>query len=189
VTNLPSASAPDGVVYGAVGQGGGVAMSWYAEAMRRVGRTRWFAAVGSRLAPPLDRLLHRVSGGRLHVAESFLPTLLLTTTGRRSGEPRAKPLAYVRDGSAFVVVGTNWGDTSHPAWTHNLRAEPHAVVEARGERYDVIARELDADAAARLWPRFLEMWPAYATYRERTSRAPRMFALHPAGVSPPAEPR
>ena len=127
-------------------------MSWYAEAMRRAGRTRWFAAVGSRLAPPVDRLLHRLSGGRLHVAESFLPTLLLTTTGRRSGEPRTQPLAYVRDGAAFVVVGTNWGGTTHPAWTHNLRAEPRAVVEARGERYDVVARELDDEEAARIFP-------------------------------------
>lgn len=154
-------------------------MSWYARVMRRAGQTRWFAWLGRRIAPPVDRFLHRVSGGRLHAAEAFLPTLLLTTTGRRSGQSRTQPLAYVEVGGTSYVVGTNWGGEHHPAWTHNLVADPHATVERRGHAVAVEARLVDADERARLWPRFVEMWPAYERYLERTDRTPRMFALEP----------
>lgn len=152
-------------------------MRWYADALRRWGTTPWFAAVGRRLAPALDRALHRVSGGRVHLSESFLPVLLLTTRGRRSGQLRHHPLAYVEVDGVHHVVGTNWGGEAHPAWTYNLRAEPRAIVEAKGERWSVRARELDADEFAAVWPRFVALWPAYGSYLERTDREPRMFAL------------
>lgn len=154
-------------------------MSWYAAAMRRLGHTTSFARVGSRVAPSLDRFLHRVSGGRLHVAESFLPTLVLTTTGRRSGEPRRQPLAYVEVDETVYVVGTNWGGERHPAWTHNLLADPSATMERKGGSTPVRGRLADEEEHARVWPRFVEMWPAYATYLDRTDRTPRMFALEP----------
>ena len=159
-------------------------MSWYADAMRRLGHTSWFARVGSRIAPPLDRFLHRVSGGRWHVAESFLPTLVLTTRGRRSGQPRRQPLAYVEVDGTVYVVGTNWGGTSHPAWTYNLLDQPAATMERRGASTAVRGRLVDPDEHARTWPHFLAMWPAYETYLERTDREPRMFALEPTRETP-----
>lgn len=157
-------------------------MSWYAKLMRRLGHTSSFAWFGSRVAPPLDRFLHRVSGGRLHVAESFLPTLVLTTMGRRSGQPRRQPLAYVEFGGALYVVGTNWGGPHHPAWTYNLLADPAATVERHGTSTPVLARPVDEDGEfERVWARFVDIWPAYETYLERTERDPRLFALEPAG--------
>lgn len=156
-------------------------MSWYAGLMRRLGHTTFFARFGSRVAPPLDRFLHRVSGGRLHVAESFLPTLILTTTGRRSGQARQQPLAYVEVDGTLYVVGTNWGGENHPAWTYNLLADPEARVERRGTSTRVETRLVDEDDEfARAWARFVDIWPAYETYLERTDRDPRMFALEPA---------
>jgi deazaflavin-dependent oxidoreductase (nitroreductase family) len=148
------------------------------ELARRIGSTRWFARVGRRIAPPIDRAVLRLTGGRVHVADALLPTLTLTTTGRRSGQPRRSPLGYVREGDTFHVVGTNWGGDAHPSWTHNLAADPHAIIEVRGRRHRVTAREVtDPDAYTRLWSRFVETWPAYRAYLERTTRRPRMFAL------------
>lgn len=154
-------------------------MGWYAAAMRRLGRTTWYAAVGRRLGPPVDRFLHRATGGRVHVSESFLPVLILTTRGRRSGRLRDQPLAYVVVDGVHHVVGTNWGGPNHPAWTYNLEADPRATIEAKGRRLSVRATRLDDDAFARVWPRFVELWPAYETYLERTDRRPHMFALEP----------
>lgn len=147
------------------------------ELARRIGSTRWFARLGRRLAPPIDRAVLRLTGGRVHVADALLPTLSLTTVGRRSGQPRHSPLGYVRDGDTFYVVGTNWGGQAHPGWTYNLDAEPVATIEARGRRHRVTAREVDADEYDRVWARFVETWPAYGAYLERTDRRPRMFAL------------
>lgn len=152
-------------------------MGWYAEAMRRLGHTSWFATIGSRIAPPVDRFLHRISGGRLHAAESFLPTLMLTTTGRRSGQLRRQPLAYVEVDGTVYVVGTNWGGESHPGWTYNLIEEPTATIERKARATPVKARLLDAQEKKRIWPHFVALWPAYETYLARTDRAPRMFAL------------
>lgn len=159
-------------------------MGWYADAMRRLGHTRFFATVGSRLAPTIDRALHRVSGGRLHAAESFLPTLILTTTGRRSGEPRSQPLAYVEPDGVPHVVGTNWGGEQHPAWTWNLLAHPDATIERRGRVERVRARLLEPGEHAEVWPHFVALWPAYETYLERIDREVRMFALEPVTEHP-----
>lgn len=153
------------------------------ELARRIGSARWFARLGRHLAPPIDRAVLRLTGGRIHVADALLPTLTLTTVGRRSGQPRRSPLGYVRDGDAFYVVGTNWGGPSHPGWTYNLDAEPAATIEVRGRRHRVIAREVDGDEYDRAWARFVDRWPAYGAYLERTDRRPRMFALVPAAES------
>jgi deazaflavin-dependent oxidoreductase (nitroreductase family) len=153
----------------------------FARFMRRLGATRFFARVAPKVAPPLDRFVHRISGGRWHVADSFLPTLMLTSTGRRSGQARQQPLAYVAHDGGWVVVGTNFGQDHHPAWTHNLLATPTATVEVAGRTADVEARLLDGPDRDRAWRAFVEMWPAYELYLERSHREPRMFHLVPLG--------
>lgn len=129
--------------------------------------------------PPIDRMLHRRTGGRVHLTESFMPTLILTTTGRRSGLPRAMPLAYIRHDDAWIVTGTNYGGASHPGWSWNLLDDPQATVEVHGETIPVTARLLDDDERARVWPDLVRMWPAYDDYIERSGRDMRVFALHP----------
>src|SRR3954471_6164039 len=99
-------------------------MGRYAALLRRLGHQRWFAVLGRRLVP-VDRWLQRRTRGRLTIiGPVVLPGLLLTTTGKRSGLPRTQPLLYVRDDEGWVVVGSNWGQTAHPAWTTNLLAAP-----------------------------------------------------------------
>jgi deazaflavin-dependent oxidoreductase (nitroreductase family) len=104
----------------------------FATFVRRLGHRRWFSQVG-RVMVPVDRLLSRLTRGRLVALRMpGLPCMLITTTGRRSGQPRITPLLYARDGDAFVVVASNWGQRHHPAWSTNLLADPAASVTVGG---------------------------------------------------------
>lgn len=146
---------------------------------RRLSRRSWYTALGKALITPVDRFLHRVTGGRFTLGETIFPTLMLTTTGRRSGRPRTAPLVYVEDGDAWIVVGTNFGGRSHPGWTWNLLADPEAEVQLDGRRVPVRAERIDPGEMDRYWPRFDELYPGYQDYREGVSREIRMFRLVP----------
>ncbi len=143
--------------------------------VERAGHTRWFAAVMKRLIPPVDLLLYRRFGGR----GAGPPTLLLTTVGRKSGRERTVPLSYVRHGDGIAVVASNWGQRHHPAWSENLLANPEAQVRIGREVLEYRARRANPEEKARIWPRFVEMWPAYDTYRTRSGRDIRVFILEP----------
>ena len=96
---------------------------------QRVAGSGPFKVVGPKVVPPLDRLLHRLTGGRVLLSRALLPGLVLTTTGRRSGQPRPTPLMCVPEPEGtWLVLGSNFGQDSHPAWTGNLLAEPRASV-------------------------------------------------------------
>ena len=152
----------------------------WGRAVQRIASSAWFGKVMPRILPPIDRLLHRLTGGRVLISQLLVPTLLLTTTGRRSGEPRDVPLACVTEpGDTFVVVGSNFGQTHHPAWTVNLMADPQATVTWRRHRIPVEAELLDDDAKAAVWSDLLRIWPTYDTYVERSGRNLRAFRLRP----------
>ncbi|HVB26592.1 MAG TPA: nitroreductase/quinone reductase family protein [Mycobacteriales bacterium] len=149
----------------------------YEALLRRWGHRRWFAAVGRRLVP-LDRLVVRASKGRLStIGRHGLPTLILTTRGRRSGIERSVPLLFARDADAIIVTASNWGQPHHPAWSANLLAEPHATVEVDGARVPVRAQLVDDAERARLWDLVTTVWPAYDTYAARAGRDIRLFRL------------
>ncbi|HET8658299.1 MAG TPA: nitroreductase/quinone reductase family protein [Micromonosporaceae bacterium] len=146
--------------------------------VQRLGHKPWFARLGRALVP-VDRLIGRLTGGRL-VALGLAPSLLLTTTGRRSGQPRTSPLLYAQDGGAFVVIGSNWGQGRQPAWSGNLIADPRAVVSVKGRRVPVRATLVEGADRERLRRLLLERWPAYATYEQRAAgRHLRIFRLDP----------
>jgi deazaflavin-dependent oxidoreductase (nitroreductase family) len=151
----------------------------YADLLRRLGHHRWFARLGRALTP-LDRRLQRLTGGRVSgIGPTVLPELLLTTTGRTSGLPRQVPLLYARDGDAFVVVASNWGQQHHPAWSGNLLADPHATVDVHGATTNVLAHLAAPAEKDRVWPLVLAVWPAYDTYEARSGRDLRVFLLDP----------
>jgi deazaflavin-dependent oxidoreductase (nitroreductase family) len=156
-------------------------MSRYRSLVRRVGHTRWFAALGPRLMP-VDRLIARISKGRWSVVGRHrLPSLLLTTTGRRTGQPRTNPLLYARDGDAYVVAGSNFGQQHHPAWTGNLLVRPQATVTVDGAPVPVLAMLVTGADRERLWRQLTRVWPAYQTYQGWISgRDIRVFRLVPA---------
>ncbi|MDO3648936.1 nitroreductase/quinone reductase family protein [Nocardia mangyaensis] len=131
-----------------------------------------------RTVTPLDRaLLERTDAKYTVLGPIGAPVILLTTTGRKSGAARTQPLLYVHDGDTLYVVGSNFGQANHPAWTANLLADPAATVAIAGERIPVTATLVpDADKEP-IFTRFIEITGAYAAYRDRTTRNLRVFAL------------
>jgi deazaflavin-dependent oxidoreductase (nitroreductase family) len=125
-----------------------------------------FVRVMSRVNIALYRGTRGKIGGRVGKA----PILLLTTTGRRTGAKRTTPLLYLRDGDRIAVVASYGGRPSHPAWYLNLKANPPVEVQVGRERFAAIARTATPDERAQLWSRLVEMYPAYASYEQRTSR-------------------
>lgn len=115
----------------------------------------------------------RLSGGRMK--RSFLfaggqPVLALTTTGRRSGQPRSTVIACMPDGNDLVVVPSNAGQERAPAWWLNLQADPRAEVDFRGEHRAVRARRASAEEEAKLWPRILKQYAGFEDYRRMADR-------------------
>jgi deazaflavin-dependent oxidoreductase (nitroreductase family) len=148
--------------------------------MQRLAGSPGFARIAPHVVPPIDRLLHRISGGRIVMSSGLLPILVLTTTGARSGRPRTSPLATLpqRDGT-FLVVGSNFGKEHHPAWTGNLIKTPDATISFRGREVPVTAHLLDDDEKAEVWPLLTAMWPTFDRYVERSGRDLRVFRLAP----------
>jgi deazaflavin-dependent oxidoreductase (nitroreductase family) len=133
------------------------------------------------LAQPLDRLLLPLSQGRLTFSRLFYPTLLLTTTGARSGLPRATPLIYFRDGERIVLVASNYGDERHPAWYHNLRANPRVLVTVGGREAPYSAREALGAERDELWRQAVAFYGGYAAYQRRApARLIPIVVLEPA---------
>ncbi|MFG1647341.1 nitroreductase family deazaflavin-dependent oxidoreductase [Amycolatopsis sp. NPDC049252] len=126
-----------------------------------------------------DKKLHKVFGGRVSlVALAGLPSLRLTTTGRKSGLPRSTNLLYFPHGDDFVLTGSNWGRPNNPAWTLNLRADPKAEVALAGRPVAVVARELEGEEYAAMWRELLEFWPGYAMEQEEAGRPLPVFVLN-----------
>ena len=153
-------------------------MSARAQAMRALGKRRWFAAAGRRFGAPLDRVIYRATDGRLASTVGVVPTMLLTTTGRRSGRPRTTPVMYLGDGESFVISSENFGQRRPAAWPLNLAANPHATVQVGSETLACRARLLADDEADCYWGQLVEAWPAHETYRSR-SGARKTFILEP----------
>ncbi|MEU4315328.1 nitroreductase family deazaflavin-dependent oxidoreductase [Nocardia sp. NPDC024068] len=137
--------------------------------------------VGSRIIralTPLDRrVLERTDARYTLLGPIGAPVILLTTTGRRSGQPRTQPLLCVHDGATLYVIGSNFGQEHHPAWTANLLANPDATVAVAGERIPVTAALVTDESGEQIFQRFVEITGAYAAYRTRTHRDLRIFAL------------
>jgi deazaflavin-dependent oxidoreductase (nitroreductase family) len=97
-------------------------------------------------------------------------TLLLTTTGRRSGEERVHPLIYGRHGNDYLVVASKGGAPSHPAWYLNLEANHEVEVQVMGDKFHARARTATPEEKVDLWPIMTKEWPAYDQYQTKTDR-------------------
>ncbi|SNS78836.1 deazaflavin-dependent oxidoreductase, nitroreductase family [Actinomadura meyerae] len=146
----------------------------------RVSGAAWFAKVGPKVVPHVDRALHRATGGRLMLGQLLVPSLVLTATGAKSGLPRRTPLACLPDpAGGWYVVGSNFGREKHPAWTGNLIKNPSAEVSFQGRTVPVTAHLLDDRERKEIWPRLTAVWPVYDSYVERAQRELRVFHLTP----------
>ena len=99
-----------------------------------------------------------------------VPTLLLTTTGRKSGTKRRTALIYGRDAADDVVVASKGGDPEHPAWYLNLEADPQVEVQVLDDLFPATARTATGEERERLWALMRAIWPAYDDYQTRTDR-------------------
>jgi deazaflavin-dependent oxidoreductase (nitroreductase family) len=96
--------------------------------------------------------------------------LILTTTGRRSGEPRSTPLIYCKHGGDHVVVASKGGAEEHPAWYLNLSESPEVTVQVRGDRFKAHARTATDEEKPELWRMMTGRWPPYEEYQRKTRR-------------------
>jgi deazaflavin-dependent oxidoreductase (nitroreductase family) len=110
-----------------------------------------------------------------------VPTLILTTTGRRSGEPRPTPLIYGRRGDDYLVVASKGGAPEPPAWYLNLSDSPDVQVQVKADRFPARARIATAEEKPELWRTMAEIWPAYDEYQGNTDRDIPVVVLERAG--------
>jgi deazaflavin-dependent oxidoreductase (nitroreductase family) len=156
----------------------------YRRVLLKLGEQHWFGGLTNKVVAPADAFLYSRSGGRLslmHVGNrrGALQTLLLTTTGRKSGQQRTTPVLYLEHGDSVVVVASNFGAERHPAWSANLRADPNATIQVRNRHSRVRARRATEEEKEALWPQLLEVYPTWEVYRGKTDRSFRAFFLEP----------
>ena len=130
----------------------------------------------------LHRVMLKVSGLRLGWTAGRMPALRLTTTGRRSGEPRSLMLTSQHQiGDTMVIVASKGGDDRNPEWFLNLREHPTVEVETRGAIRTMTAREATAEERAELWPIITADYANYAGYQRKTDREIPLVLLEPLG--------
>jgi deazaflavin-dependent oxidoreductase (nitroreductase family) len=122
---------------------------------------------------------YRETDGEVGYIWNGAPILLLTTTGRRSGEQKTSALIFGRDGDDYLIVGSMGGAPKHPSWYLNLSANPDVEIQVRGDRIPAVARTASDDEKARLWQIMTEVWPNYDVYQTRTDRSIPVVVISP----------
>jgi deazaflavin-dependent oxidoreductase (nitroreductase family) len=138
--------------------------------LRRIGYVLLGEVATTRLFYGLHRAIYRLSGGRIFARSVGCPVVLLTTTGRKSGEPRTAPIFGFQKGQSVVVVPSNAGKKHYPSWYFNLRSNPQAQVQLGSQLWQVRAREATLEERERLWPFLASQYGGYDVYRQRTDR-------------------
>ncbi|PPL14511.1 nitroreductase family deazaflavin-dependent oxidoreductase [Microterricola pindariensis] len=150
--------------------------------------TRVFRWAAPTVLPVLERVVTRLSGGRVQLSGLLVPSLVLHTVGAKSGAVRDTELMYTPDGrGSALVAGTSFARDKHPAWSYNLLAHPDAAITVRGRRMPVRAELLRGEEREAAWRLIEAQWPGYRGYERESGRAVRLFRLRlqPAGIRPP----
>ena len=140
----------------------------FTRAVQRLGHVRSFTVVIRYAGSKLDRVRYRASGGRITLTGPSLPTMLLTTRGRKTGKPRMVQVFYVRDGHNLVAACENFGLAAPAGWPANLRADPLVTIRIGSTVGRYRARPATKAETERAMPRLLSVWPAHDTYLNRT---------------------
>jgi deazaflavin-dependent oxidoreductase (nitroreductase family) len=122
---------------------------------------------------------YRATDGEVGYVWNDAPILLLTTTGRRSGELRTSALIFGRDGDDYLVVASMGGAPRHPSWYLNITEHPAAEIQVRADRIPVVGRTASDDEKERLWRIMTDVWPNYDVYQTRTDRTIPVVVLSP----------
>jgi deazaflavin-dependent oxidoreductase (nitroreductase family) len=114
---------------------------------------------------------YRETGGKVgHIWKEDSTVLLLTTKGRKTGEPTTTPLIYAEDGDRYVIVASQGGAPEHPGWYRNLSKDPNVELQVEAEVFPARARTAEGEERERLWRLANEVWPHYESYQRRTGR-------------------
>jgi deazaflavin-dependent oxidoreductase (nitroreductase family) len=150
-----------------------------------VPRQRWFR--NSRFLAVLLKYfarahiwVYRRTNGRLGARLLWFPAALLTTTGRKSGEPRTTPTLYLRDGDRVILPASFGGRAENPTWCRNLKENPTVELQIRAERLRLSARDANDEERSRYWSPLIKMYPPYRGYREATDRVIPLVVCEPA---------
>jgi F420H(2)-dependent quinone reductase len=133
-----------------------------------------------KLLLPLLIFLYRVTSGRIAGSMNGTAVLLLTTTGRRSGEQRTVPLSYIKDASSYVIAATNGGRDSQPGWFLNVRVHSQVTLQVKNQIVKANAEIAGPEQRCELWMRFVQEAPqVYEGLQARTNRAFPLVIFHP----------
>ncbi|MGB6206426.1 nitroreductase family deazaflavin-dependent oxidoreductase [Mycobacterium sp.] len=124
--------------------------------------------------------VYRRTNGRVGARLLWFPAALLTTTGRKSGEPRTTPTLYLRDGDRVILPASFGGRAENPTWYLNLKENSAVEVQIRAERLHLSARDATDEERNRYWPRLMRIYPPYRGYREATDRVIPLVVCEPA---------
>ncbi len=133
-----------------------------------------------KLVTAIHVLVYRLTGGKFGSEMRGFHMLLLTTTGRKTGKKRTTPLGYFEHDGGYIVIGSNAGLDTHPAWFHNLKSQPRATIQVKGRQLEVSAETADPGKRSQLWARLVEVAPGYADYAKQTNREIPLVILRPA---------
>ena len=126
-------------------------------------------------------ILYNLTGGRIYTGrvEDPVGLLVLTTTGRKTGQPRSVSLVYIKSGSSFVISASNAGRDKHPGWYFNLLSNPQVTVRIKDQQIKAVAEVADPEQRNQLWEQLVKASPMFARYPKLTSREIPMVLLHP----------
>jgi deazaflavin-dependent oxidoreductase (nitroreductase family) len=141
----------------------------FQRAMRTFVSSKLGVAIFRPTAHHLDKLVSKATGGKRTLAEliSGIPTVILTTTGAKSGEPRTVAVFAIPHRDGLGLIASNFGGAKHPAWYHNLKAHPDATVSVGGDTWHAIARPATTDERDEIWAKGLEIYPGWGKYETR----------------------
>ncbi|MDT5162764.1 MAG: hypothetical protein QOC90_3074 [Mycobacterium sp.] len=123
--------------------------------------------------------VYQRTNGRLGAKLLWFPAALVTTTGRRTGDPRTTATLYLRDGDRVVLPASFGGRSDHPAWYLNLTANPDVTVQIRGDHLDLVARDATDRERDRYWPWLIRIYPPYKGYRDAADRQIPLVVCEP----------
>lgn len=137
------------------------------------------ADLGFRILGRMHRGVYKLTGGKVGGKIGKVPVLLLTTIGRKSGQPRTQPLLYTQADDGYAVIASKGGAAQHPLWYSNLQANPHVEVTVGRETRHMRARDAQGQERERLWRALADLYPGYDKYAQKTSRQIPVVVLQP----------
>jgi deazaflavin-dependent oxidoreductase (nitroreductase family) len=137
------------------------------------------ANLGFRIFGGIHKGVYRLTGGKVGGKIGKAPVLLLTATGRKSGQPRTQPLLYTQAGDGYAVIASKGGADQHPFWYLNLQANPRAEVTVARQTRQVRARDAQGEERERLWRALADLYPGYDKYAQKTNRQIPVVVLEP----------